>query len=102
MTGPGGLETVLLLARRTPLPPSTSLIGLVGPLPSSPLRDEREVAVRGFDEGQPIEALIAGLHRGIADEADKIDDPLLQLMRRVRTQGPFDVIKAVRFAYRGE
>jgi hypothetical protein len=102
MTGPGGLETVLLLARRTPLPPGTDFAGLLGPLPPSPLRDVREVARGGFDEGKPIEALHVGQHRGIEEEADKIDEPLLQLMERLRTQGQFDVIKPVRFAYRGE
>ena len=102
MTGPGGLETVLLLARRTPLPTGIDLAGLVGPLPPSPLRDEREFAKGGIDEDQPIEALRVALHRGIGDEPDKIDDPLLQLMEWLRKQGPFDVIKAVRFAYRGE
>jgi predicted Ser/Thr protein kinase len=102
MTGPGGLETVLLLARRTPLPPGIDLAGLVGPLPSSPLRDEREFATRGFDEGQPTGGLGVGLHRGIAAEADGIDDPLLQLMERLRKQHDFEVIKVVRFAYRGE
>jgi hypothetical protein len=93
MKGPGGLETVFLLARRTPLPPSTDLAGLVGQFPPSPFHHERELVLRGFDEGQP---------RGIGDEPDKIDEPLLQLMERLRTEGPFDVIKAVRFAYRGE
>jgi predicted Ser/Thr protein kinase len=102
MSGSGGLETVLLLARRTPLPSGVDLPGLVGPLPPAPLRDAREVAVRGFDEGQATETLGVALHRGIADEAHKIDDALLRLMERLRTQGPFDVIKAVRFAYRGE
>jgi hypothetical protein len=102
MTGPGGLETVLLLARRTALPAGTDLAKLAGPLAPSPLRDVREVARGGFDEGQPIEALGAGQHRGIAAEASKIDEPLLKLMERLRTQGQFDVIKPVRFAYRGE
>jgi predicted Ser/Thr protein kinase len=102
MSGPGGLETVLLLARRTPLPAGTDLAGLIGPLPSSPLRDVQEVAVRGFDEGQLIGALRLVQHRGIDEQADKIDDPLLQLMERLRTQNDFVVIKAVRFAYQGE
>ena len=57
MKGPGGLETALLLVRRTPLPPSVDLAASIGPLPPSPLRNELEVAKRGFDEGQPIEAL---------------------------------------------
>jgi hypothetical protein len=47
-------------------------------------------------------ALYIGQHRGIDDQPDKIDEPLLQLMERPRTEGQFDVIKWVRFAYRGE
>ncbi len=103
MKGPGGLETALLLVRRTPLPSTVDLAASLGPLRPSPLRSELEVAVRGGDEGQPVETLRLALHRGI-DQAEtiKIDDPLLQLMERLRTQNHFDVIKAVRFAYRGE
>jgi eukaryotic-like serine/threonine-protein kinase len=102
MSGPGGLETALLLVRRQPVPSGTDLAALIGPLPKSPLRNELEVAVRGFDEGQPVEALRVGMHRGIDEETEKIDDPLLRLMEKLRSQNQFDVIKAVRFAYRGE
>ena len=102
MKGPGGLETVLLLVRRQPLPPGHDLAGLIGPFPASPLRAGLVFATRGLDEGQPIEAMRAGEHRGIADEADKIDDPLLQLMEKLRTQNQFGVVKAAQFAYRGE
>jgi predicted Ser/Thr protein kinase len=102
MTGPGGLETVLLLARRTPLPAGTDLVALVGQFPPSPLRDVLEVARGGFDEGAPIEPLLSGQHRGIGAKADKIDEPLLHLMERLRKEGQFDVIRPVRFAYRGE
>jgi hypothetical protein len=35
-------------------------------------------------------------------EMEKVDDPLLRLMERVRTLYKFDATKAVRFAYRGE
>ena len=103
MTGPGGLETALLLVRRTPLPPGIDLAASIGPLPPSPLRDPLEVAKRGGDEGQAIGALRVDMHRGI-DEAqtEKIDDPLMQLLERLRTQNRFEVTKAVRFAYRGE
>ncbi len=101
MSGPGGLETVLLLVRRTQLPAGTDLAGLIGSFPSSPLRDLREFAVRGFDEGQPLGAMRMGQHRGIGDEPERVDDPLLQLMERLRSRGPFEAIKAVRFAYRG-
>ena len=102
MKGPGGLETALLLVRRTPLPPSVDLVSSIGSLPPSPLRNQLEVAKRGFDEGA-AEAPRVDMNRGIdQDQTEKIDDPLLQLMERLRTQNQFDVIKAVRFAYRGE
>jgi hypothetical protein len=102
MSGPGGLETALLLVRRKPLPAETDLTALVGRLGPSPLRDELVFATRGLDEGQAIEALRAGQHRGIGEEADKIDEPVLQLMERLRTQNQFEVVKAAQFAYRGE
>jgi len=102
MSGPGGLETALLLVRRTSLPRGTDLAAVIGRLPPSPLRSELEVAKRGFDEGQAVETQRVDIHRGIDDETEKIDDPLLQLMERLRTQNQFEVIKAVRFAYRGE
>jgi hypothetical protein len=102
MKGPSGLETILLLARRTPLPTGMDLAELVGRLPPSPLRAELVFATRGLDEGEPIELLHVDPVRGIGEIADKLDDPLLQLMERMRTQGHFDVIKTARFAYRGE
>jgi hypothetical protein len=98
--GPSGLETALLLVSRTPLHPNTDLAGLIGRLPSSPLRDPQELAVRGFDSGQPVEAIDRGGHRGLGEEAKQIDDPLLQLLDRLRPH--FELARAVRFAYRGE
>jgi hypothetical protein len=58
--------------------------------------------VRGFDEGQPVEALRMDMHRGIDEETEKIDDPLMRLMEKLRSEHRFEVIKAARFAYRGE
>jgi hypothetical protein len=102
MKGAGGLETALLLVRRTPLPPDVDLAASIGRLPASPLRDQFEVAVLGGNEGQPVETRQMVSHRGIESETVKIDDPLVQLMARLRTIWHFEVIKAVRFAYRGE
>lgn len=102
MKGPGGLETVLLLVRRQPLPSGTDVTGLIGQLPPSPLRPGLAFDTRGLDEGQSIDALRVGLNRGIADEADKINEPLLQVMEKLRTQHQFEVIKVAQFAYRGE
>jgi hypothetical protein len=100
MIGPAGLETVLLLVRGTPLPGDADLPGLIGRLPPSPLGDSGEVAVRGFDPGQPVTAINHGVNRGIGEAAEGIDEPLLQLMERLRPH--FEAIRAVRFAYRGE
>jgi hypothetical protein len=100
MDGPSGLETALLLVRSSRLPPAIDLASLIGRLPASPLRDPQEVAVRGFDPGQPVRAIDRGTHRGLAQEAERIDDPLLQVMEKLRPY--FDVIRAVRFAYQGD
>jgi serine/threonine protein kinase len=100
MDGPPGLETALLLVRSSRLPPAIDLASLIGRLPAAPLRDPQEVAVRGFDPGQPVRAINRGTHRGLADKAERIDDPLLQVMEKLRPH--FDVIRAVRFAYQGE
>jgi serine/threonine-protein kinase len=103
MVGPGGLETVLLLAREKPLAPGIDLVQLIGQVPRSPLRDEREVAVLDFERGQPLAMTRSGQNRGIdPGKVDAIDDPILQLMERLRTRAQFEVIQAVRFAYRGE
>jgi hypothetical protein len=101
LTGPSGLETALLLVRRTPLPPDTDLAGLIGRLPASPLRNPEERAVFVFDSGQqPLEAIDRGEHRGLGEVAKQVDDPLLQLLDRLRSH--FELARAVRFAYRGE
>jgi hypothetical protein len=100
MTGPPGLETALLLVRTTPLPPETDLAKLIGRLPPSRLRDPLEVAVLGFDPGQPAGAVKRSVHRSLIPEAEEIDDPLLRVMEKLRKH--FEVIRAVRFAYQGE
>jgi hypothetical protein len=56
--------------------------------------------VRGCDEGQPAPAVSVAIHCGLGDAPETIDDPLLQLMGRLRPH--FEVIQAVRFAYQGE
>jgi len=102
MNGPSGLETVLLLVARKPLPPGTDLAGLVGTFPTSPMHNPLELAVRGFDEGQPVVTIKIDQNRGIGEVPARIDDALLQLKERLTHQGRFEVIRWVRFAYRGE
>jgi serine/threonine protein kinase len=95
--GTSGLETAMLLARWTPLPEGTNLTDVVGKLSPSPLRDPQEVAVRGFDSGQPTGTINRVQKRKVGAQAQLIDEPLLQLMDRLRPH--FDMIRAVRFAY---
>jgi hypothetical protein len=94
-----GLETVLLLARRTPLPGSVDLVRLIGRPPTARLRDSREWAVRGGDEGQTVDFQDVGMERGIRSESVEVDEPLLQLLARLRPH--FEVLRAVRFAHQG-
>jgi hypothetical protein len=100
LSGPPGLETVLMLARRTPLPAETSLADIAGTLPPTALRDPRELAFFGFHQNETRGSVRLALNRGIEVETAGIDDPLLQLMERLRQQH-FEVVQAVRFAYRG-
>jgi hypothetical protein len=100
VTGPGGLETALLLARRTTLPPGVDLAEVVGRVPPVSMRDPQEVTVHAVHEGEPVEALAPATSRGLGATAVKLDDPLLRLMAKLRPR--FEVICSVRFAYRGE
>jgi hypothetical protein len=100
--GASGLETAVLLARRTPLPTEMDLAPLVGPLPVSPLGDLRERQVWKLTPGLPAPSLIVAAHRGLKlkAEARRIDDPLVRLLERLRPH--FELIQAVRFAHEGE
>src|SRR5262249_18011130 len=63
MAGKSGLDTILLLARRDPLPADVNLAQLIGKAPVTRLRDPLEFAIRGGDEGQPVGHFYRGDHR---------------------------------------
>jgi hypothetical protein len=96
-----GLETIVLLARRTPVPANPSLAELVGPLPlpAAALGHREEFVVRGGDEGQGVDAVRFALHRGFQKDLRDIDEPLEQLLGRLH--GEFELLRAVRFAHQG-
>jgi hypothetical protein len=96
-----GLETILLLARRAPLPGNVRLASLMGPLPlpPAPLRDLEEFVLRGSGESESAEALRVDRHRGFKTELAKIDEPVEQLLGRLRPE--FELLRAVRFAHQG-
>jgi hypothetical protein len=75
------------------------LAALIGQLPRARLRNPREWAVRGGDEGQAVDFQDVGMERGIRSESVEVDEPLLRVMSRLRPH--FEVVKAVRFAHQG-
>jgi serine/threonine protein kinase len=92
-----GLETVLLLARRTPLPADYDLAAKIGKLQSVPLRHPEEYASLAGDRWESNRSQGKTLHRGFTTEAKKIDEPLLAVFERLRPD--FELIRAVRFAH---
>jgi hypothetical protein len=100
MGGKSGLDTILLLARRDPLPPAFQFTDALGEVPVAlGLRDPREGAVRGGDEGRPLSQVVLDQQRAPEPEARVIDEPLLRMMNRLREH--FPVVRAVRFAHEG-
>jgi hypothetical protein len=92
-----GLETVLLLARRTPLDPGTKLGSLIGTLPPAKARHREELAILSLDSGSDSVSTLLARNRGTDEEARAIDEPLRAIMLRLREH--FEVVRAVRFAH---
>jgi serine/threonine protein kinase len=99
LEGPGGLETVLLLARRTPLPAGLRLGALVEGLPAA-RAGGHELVERVLLDGRPAPELGRDEHRGLAEQAREVDGPLDRLMGRLGKH--FELVRAVRFAYAGK
>lgn len=98
-TGPSGLETIILVARLTPLPSDFDWETMIPEdTRTFPLRKEREVVIRSWDRGENRVRRVLDQDRGPSTEMVKIDTPLSQLMERL--QPHFDSIRAVRFAFK--
>jgi hypothetical protein len=95
----GGVQTVLLLARRTPLSETTRLEALLSPVPVTKMRLPGEVAVLGLDAGKDSVSTLLALNRGSEEEAQAADEPLRALLVRLRDH--FELIRAVRFVHEG-
>jgi len=92
-----GLETVLLLARRTPMDANVKLQALLGDVPPAKLRDPGEVAVLGLNRGAPAISTFKAIKRGSVEEAHARDRLLATQLEKLRDQ--FDLIRVVRFAH---
>jgi serine/threonine protein kinase len=99
MAGPSGLETVVLLARRTPLPPDFPLVKKIGKQKRVELRNPQEVAVRAWERGRPVprQALPPDLFRRLEREAAPIEEELMKMMKRLKDD--FELIRLVQFAH---
>jgi hypothetical protein len=96
----GGLETVLLLARRTPLGEGTQLGALLGTVPTAKARRRDEVVVLGWGVGADSVSTLLAANRGPEEEARAADEPLGALLGRLRAH--FELLRAVRFAHADE
>jgi hypothetical protein len=93
-----GLDTLVLLARKEPLPAGFNLAARLGPMPPAPLdpRNPKEVVIRGYNDG--TEAVEVRLDVDRAPEAmEQINNQLLQLMDRLKDD--FELIRVVGFAH---
>jgi hypothetical protein len=98
--GPAGMETLLLLARPTPLPPGEDLAALLAGLP--PQKEQGLRAAVWFESGEVV--------RGEADrvftsfDPKQIDDPVLrtQALLQGRLKPLFPYTRAVSYANQGK
>lgn len=93
----GGLDTVLLLARRTPLEEDIRLGSLLSNLPAPRMRDRGEAVLWKWDRGSNAAVPVLSLKRGAATEAAELDRPLLARIEKLHNH--FELIRAVRFAH---
>ena len=99
--GPGGMETLVLLARREPMPADLDLAAMLAGLPGQPALDNRALA--WFDNGRLITRRTDSV-RGLGlDKERQIHDTILETQRIIQERlGPhFSLIRAVSVASSG-
>src|SRR5262249_13592343 len=94
--GPSGVETFLLLARRTPLPLEDDLRRLLGkPAPGLPLKPDQLDGI-AIEEGL-LKRIDPGRARTRGPLSGPINDSLVQML--VKLQPHFELLQGVRFAH---
>src|SRR5262249_25362562 len=89
-----GLDTILVLARRTPWPAGLNLAERMGRVPTAPVSEPGEVVIRCWINGVAQDELKVDWQRAPKKVAEKIDDQLLGVVERLKND--FEVIKALR------
>jgi hypothetical protein len=96
----GGIETILLLARPTPLDGATNLESLIAPLPATRMQSRDELVMLRLDRSAKTVETVLARNPGREEDAMEADRQLRELL--VRLGEHFDVVQAVRFAHEGE
>ena len=102
MHGPGGMETLVLLARDEPLPAEVRLETLLAGLPKQLCQNPQ--ALVWFENGRPVTVAEDRLRGPDFFDPLQIDDPVLrtQQLLRGRLAAHFPVMRAVSVASQGE
>jgi serine/threonine protein kinase len=102
LQGPQGMETVVLLARRTPLPATVDLKQRLAELPRPPVQHSKTLV--WFQDGKMVPANRDRLRQPQFYDPQRINDPLYDMHRHIydRLNPYFEVICANSFAYEGE
>jgi serine/threonine protein kinase len=98
LEGAAGMETLVVLARKTPLPKQLDLQVYFQNLPLQPVQDPRAIA--WFHDGKLVTAKQDSVRAPNFIDERKIDDPLLATQRVLhdRLSADFDLVDAVSFA----
>ncbi len=102
MGGGAGMETIVLLARDTPLPPTVDLENAVAGLQVQKVQSPD--ALVEFEGGHPVTESMDHTRAPLFFDSQRIDDPLMQNQQLMeeRLGRHFPFISAVSFANRGE
>ncbi len=98
--GTAGMQTLVLLARQTPLPSAVDLRAELGPLPRQTEQDLR--AAVWFENGVAVQDETG--RRALRFDVKKVEDPVLvaqQRLRELQRRCGFALTRAVSFADRG-
>jgi len=96
----GGIETVLLLARRKPLDSSVSLGSLLNLPPPPQLRHREELVGFAVNRGDDSVSTLFSKHRGNDEDSRAADEHVKTMMLRLREH--FELIRVVRFTHNEE
>lgn len=96
----GGIETVLMLARREPLDSKVSLGSLLNLPPPPQMRHREELVGLEVNRGDESVSTLISNHRANDEDSQAADDHLKTMMLRLREH--FDLIRVVRFTHAEE